>query len=661
MDMSDFKLTDGFLDGYEGKQPDWGFGGLGWVVYKRTYARPRNAMNLSEGYEDWWETVRRVVEGVYRVQQAHCDKNALPWSPQKAQASAQKMYDLIFQMKFLPPGRGLWAMGTEYVERRGSAALNNCAFTSTEDIKRDFSYPFTFLMDMSMLGVGVGGDAKGAGTVTLKPPSMTDEPYIVRDSREGWVESVRTILDAFVGKGKLSTNIDYSEVRPEGSPLRGFGGVASGPEPLRFLHLQLIALMTESVGAPITSTTIVDIFNMIGRCVVAGGIRRSAEIMIGDPDDDDFINLKNHEMWPEEMKSHRWASNNSLFGEVGMDYSKFVDQIASNGEPGFFWIDNARKFRRMKDGEGNWDPHVMGSNPCGEIALESGEFCNLVEVFPFKHDSYADFQNTLKFAYLFAKSVSLMPTHNPNTNAIIGRNRRLGVSVSGVVQGMEKFGIRPFFKALDNGYGYLRGLDAKYSKWLCVPESIKLTTVKPSGTISLLAGSNPGVHFPHSEYYIRNVRFDPHSPLLPVLTKAGYPIEESVAKDNTLVVSFPVHEKLFRKGKADATIWEQFEIAAQMQHYWSDNMVSVTATFSEAEKDSLATVLSMYDTSLKSVSLLPLDVSSYEQAPYIAIDKEKYDEMISGIKRINFKQGFKGEEVHDTDEKFCEGDTCVIL
>jgi ribonucleoside-triphosphate reductase (thioredoxin) len=328
----------------------------------------------------------------------------------------------------------------------------------------------------------------------------------------------------------------------------------------------------------------------------------------------------------------------------------------SNGEPGFFWIENAQNYRRMKDAKGDYDSFVMGQNPCGEISLESGEFCNLVEVYPAHHESVDSFLNTLKFAYLYVKSVSLLPTHNLNTNAIVGRNRRVGVSVSGVLQAIQKFGARPFFNMLDEGYEYLRKLDREYSKWMCVPESIKLTTVKPSGTVSLLTGATPGVHAPHSEYYLRNVRFDPNSPLLGPLEAAGYPVEKSKQSDNTFVVSFPVKEKHYLKGKADLTLWEQLELAAQMQHWWADNSVSVTVTVKPHEYGDVANALSLYETRLKSVSLLPAQDHKYEQAPYVEITKEQYDSLSSRIVPIG-----SVNNAHDIEETGCTTDVCQIL
>jgi ribonucleotide reductase alpha subunit len=277
--------------------------------------------------EAWWETVRRGVEGSFNVQKEHCAKLRLPWKNAKAQRSAQIMYDKIFNFKFLPPGRGLWMMGTEFIETRGGASLNNCAFCSTDDIDIKGSFPFCFTMDALMLGVGVGFDTKGAGKITIKQPKNGEGSldYTVPDSREGWVEGLELVLDAFF-YGRKMPKFDFSLVRPYGSPIKGFGGTASGPGPLREMYINITELLYDRIGEELTSTDIVDIFNMIGVCVVAGNVRRSAEIAIGEHDDKAFVTMKDYKKHPKEMKTHRWASNNSVFAEVGQtDYSKFSE------------------------------------------------------------------------------------------------------------------------------------------------------------------------------------------------------------------------------------------------------------------------------------------------------------------------------------------------
>tara|TARA_R110002110_G_scaffold12997_3_gene62139 strand:+ start:41 stop:592 length:552 start_codon:yes stop_codon:yes gene_type:complete len=183
-----------------------------------------------------------------------------------------------------------------------------------------------------------------------------------------------------------------------------------------------------------------------------------------------------------------------------------------------------------------------------------------------------------------------------------------------------------------------------------------MTSIKPSGTVSLLNGSTPGIHFPESEYYIRRIRFSKTSKVLDSLKKAGYYNEDDKYSPNTSVVEFPVHEPYFTKGKKDVSMWEQLEIAAQYQNYWADNAVSVTVSFKPHEASQIQNALEMYETRLKAVSFLRYEETGYEQAPYEAITKEKYEEMsltITPITKIDDDEG-------GTGAKYCSNDTCTI-
>jgi len=646
-----FSLSLNFVEEYQGRQPEWG--PLGYFTYKRTYARPTEGGRT----EEWDETCKRVVEGVYNLQKIHCRTYLLPWNEPKAQKSAQEMFRRMWDFKWLPPGRGLWMMGTDLVYEKGSAALNNCAFASTQAIDVDFAAPFCFLMDMSMLGVGVGGDTRGKGKVRIQTPRYTDETYVVGDSREGWVDLIHTVLNSFVGRGSYPTNIDYSEVRPRGTPINGFGGVASGSQPMIDLVENLTNLLTPKDGksSKISSAQIVDIFNYIGKCVVAGGIRRTAEIMFGEPDDEEFITLKQDK---EALMDRRWASNNSVFGTVGMDYTEIAKSIAVNGEPGIIWLDNMRRFSRMGKPADNKDMRVMGSNPCSEQSLESFELCCLVETFPANHTSFEDYKRTLKFAYLYAKTVTLVPTHDVRTNAVTQRNRRIGCSQSGIIQAMNKLGRREYLRWCDNGYDYIKDLDTLYSEWLCVGLSKKMTSVKPSGTVSLLTGSTPGIHYPHSEHYIRRIRVQNTSPLVAACEKAGYEVEADAYSDDTSVVSFPVREEHFVQGKDDVTMWQQFANAVDLQRHWADNQVSITVTFRQDEVKDIKPCLEIYEADLKSISMLPLNDHGYVQAPYETITGDQYWQMMDKISPLNLAS----TETHDVsaEDKFCDGGTCTL-
>lgn len=660
-----FRLDDDFILAHANSAVDWG--PIGYVTYKRTYARSLEAtptrykdLGISAGLftsEEWWLTIARVVEGTYRFQEEHCHQQHTPWFPEKAQRSAQEMYSLMFDFKFLPSGRGLWMMGTDYVQERGGACLNSCAFVTTDTIDKDFSEPFTFLMDMSMIGVGVGTDCRGVGKVTIQQPVYSDVPHVVADTREGWIGLVDRVLLSWVGVGTLPRVIDVSGVRKAGIPIKGFGGTSSGPGALVQLITDLNGVFRPIIGKMITATVIVDAMNFIGKCVVAGNIRRSAEIIFGSPLDNEFLNLKNRDLFPEELESHRWASNNSVFAWVGQDYTDVADRTCANGEPGYLWLENSRMYGRMKDPATYADELVIGSNPCGEQPLENKELCNLVETYPARHNSYDEFERTLKHAYLYAKTVTLITTHNEETNRVMLRNRRIGTSMSGIVQALEKFGHNAFMKWCDTGYDYLTQLDQEYSRWLCIPMSIKRTSVKPSGTNALLPGATAGIHRAHSAYYYRVIRFAKDSKMLPALRSAGYKcVDIDPDKEpNTTAVYFPVKEEFFDRSKKDVSMWEQVELAAQMQHWWADNQVSCTVSFKAEEAKDLKHVLAMYDHKLKGISFLPLKDHGYNHAPYQEITEAEYLSYTAGVTPV---QRFDNEA--EVMNLFCDSDKCVI-
>lgn len=774
-----FYLSEDFVSSYSHKKIPWG--PVGELAFMRTYSRWIELPNGKKRKERWVDTVKRVVEGIFTIQKRHCFNSKVPWNNAKAQNSAKIMFDLIFHMKFLPAGRSLWLMGCGYIERKGAASILNCSFHSTKNLAQDPITPFKFLMDMSMLGVGVSVDTKGANQITIQKPKIVDDVAVIPDSREGWVESVCIVLSGFF----LGTEIpcfDYSAIRPEGSLIKDFGGEASGPGPLKDLHQSLMIMLTKRIGHLITSVDIVDIADMIGKCVVSGNVRRSAILSLGDPDDEAFISMKDRDLHPKECDSHRWASNNSVKARIGQNYSKIAERIAKNGEPGILWLEDTKKYGRFADPPDYKDEQAEGVNPCvmegerlllntgyekieelvgrqlriqtpdgvrngkviysgvkdcialvtqnGEIRVtpnhkmilsdgnkcESGncigkelsvkgfrkkqfvenivwlgkhkvydfmvattrrhvgyvngyavsncgeqvlfdkENCNLVETFPSLHETYDEYQLTLKYAYLYAKTVTLLPTHWEASNAVMLRNRRIGTSQSGIIDAFAKHGRQVMLTWSDKGYQYLRKLDAIYSDWLCIPRSIKITTVKPSGTVSLLPGVSPGIHYPHSEYYIRRVTVSKNSTLVNIFKNAGYTIEDSHTDKTAVLINIPVHTENFIKGKNEVTMWEQLLNAADYQKWWADNQVSITVTFKEEESRDIETALSMFDSRLKGVSMLPVKKHGYKQAPYEEITRDKYNEMVSKILKPDYSE-FIEQEV---GEKFCDGESCNI-
>jgi hypothetical protein len=1010
-----FKLDPAFVDKYRHFDPPFGFNGLGEIVYLRTYAREKEDGTC----EEWVDTVERVVNGVFEILQLHIvNKLHTSWLPDdKANKLSQDMFDRIFNMKFLPPGRSLWAMGSPIIRKKGFAAsLNNCAFVSTSNLENNRVEPFIFLMDASMLGVGVGFDTNGAGSFIIPGPNNASFDYVIPDDREGWVESVKLLLLAYL-ENKSKPIFDYSKIRLIGQKLRTFGGTSSGPGPLVTLHKNIKKCLDKEVNSPISVTCITDIMNMIGVCTVSGNIRRciprdslvhtikglvkiqniavgdlvqtstgyervtefysqglqhvltidtingqfkctsnhlvaiqstdfsppewiqagklqhgdrmitsrspingsttyidiitefierieltpdlswfigivtstyyagmsltnsylidyykgtslytsyyidnmihnilinqftlanegdysmyaydipdyikqgrlstrmcyliglidvingidyyskaarltiaksackewiqqvqavcyscgfetyidrsdvkyelhaytkygiefikevknlvnskghnyltsndvllmsetllaklniiikkyytttvisvnylesstrsesksesksdkyetydiavenkhefycngylvhnSAEIAFGQADCKEFLDLKSYEMNPHRQE-FGWASNNSIFAKLGMDYSEACKRIANNGEPGFAWLDNMQSFSRMNGQPDNSDFRVSGGNPCLEQSLESMELCNLVECFPTKHSELSEFINTLKSAFLFAKVITLLPVHWNKTNEIMMRNRRIGCSVSGIAQFINDRGLHTLKEWLEIGYDFLKQTDKEISEWLCIRQSIKITSVKPSGTVSLLAGVTPGIHYPESNYYIRRMRIARDSSLIHRLVRAGYHIEPCVmSPETTLIVEFPVVMGDNIRTLEDISMWEQLSLASFMQKYWADNQVSCTVTFNKKEADQIEMALNYFQYQLKGISFLPrLEAGStiYKQVPYESITEEQYNMIANKLdKSIKLSKDAVSTATDGDHMTYCDNDRCYKL
>ena len=667
-----FKLSDDFVEGFRGKKAPFGYrdaagNSVGEITFLRTYSRLKE-----DGHKETWVDVcERVINGMYSLQKEHAKNNRLPWSDTKAAASAKEAFERLFELKWSPPGRGLWVMGTPIVNtQRNSAALQNCAFVSTKEMtKADPSKPFTFLMEASMLGVGVGFDDKGADKEFQIYEPQGEETYVVPDTREGWVKSLELIINAYLRPDQKTPVFDYKEVRPAGTPIKTFGGTAAGHEPLERLHNHITKLFAGRKGDKVTRRDIADIGNMIGVCVVSGNVRRSAELLIGRIDDEDFLNLKNAEIYPERNSydpanpGWAWMSNNSVEAHVGANLDPIVEGIARNGEPGVIWLDVSRQYGRLVDPPNNKDYRVEGYNPCAEQSLESYEMCTLVETYLNRHESLEDYKRTLKFAYLYAKTVTLLPTHWAETNAIMQRNRRIGTSMSGVANFADNRGLPLLREWMDKGYETIKYYDTTYSEWLGIRESIKTTTIKPSGTVSILAGESPGVHWtPGGKYFMRTIRFANSDPMLPLFKMANYKVEPaSESPDTTSVVYFPIKSESKRAEK-DVSIYEKMALAAYAQRYWSDNSVSVTISFDpEKEASAVGTVLHLYDGQLKTVSFLPSGNFTYPQMPYTQITEEEYEEQ--GTLRlfpIDFSGVYAGMAADAIGEAYCTTDACEV-
>jgi ribonucleoside-triphosphate reductase len=691
-----FRLEREFLAGYAGTQPQWG--PVGFVTYKRTYAQvlTEAQAKLREDFglatpsdtdtEEFWESLQRVTEGTFSYLKQAIRGTGQRWDDAIAQRKAQRFFRQMWSFQWLPPGRGLQFMGTQALVKKGSAILQNCGFVSTKDIDVDFAKPFCMTMDNLMLGVGMGHDVKGAEKVVVQAPKRLGNVFRVQDSREGWVDALRALLDAYSGKGDMPVGFDYDLVRPAGSRIETFGGTASGPGPLRELLTSVQAVLDARVDDLIQEKDILWIMTLIGRCVVAGNIRRSAEISIGDTlsfaslkDPSELIaaeRIANGDGWADEkdvarrfverhpLRTHLWAANISVNCFAGMtDYAPFAKMTSANGEPGYLWPDMIQRYGRMADAH-KVDPDdestyrdrlALGVNPCGEQSLEDKELCCLVETFPTKCESHMEWRLALKSAFLYGKVVTTIPTHNAEINAVISKNRRIGTSMAGIWGQVETIGLNQAITRWDAGYRYLRELDAEYSGWMGVPRSIKITSVKPGGTIPLLPGVEGGMKIPISRYYYRTIRMGADSPIAAACERAGYEVEADLYSPRTKVVYFPVEDATASRPSKDVSLWEQATVFDALQYWWSDNLVSATLVFQPGETASIKKVLEAYEGRWKGVSFLPYADHGYPQAPYIPIGEGEYLGAIATVGTLDLSGASR-----EAQEAYCEGGVCEL-
>ena len=743
MKNTSITLDQGYIDQVkQNVTPHWGE--LGWVTYKRTYARWLPEKNRSE---NWDETVKRVIEGNINLDPRLKDSPSTEVVNELTD-EAKDLFKLVYGLGATPSGRNLWVSGTDYQKRNGDS-LNNCWFIAIRPQKygdshivpdylgqkqKAVSMPFSFLFDQLMKGGGVGFsvvqdniknipavdnkidltiviDKKSASYADSVKLGATDKAewakqnegksdyiyYNLPDTREGWVLANARLIDMHFNQtnseNKTKLVLDISRIRPYGAKIHGFGGTASGPMPLVEMLFDINNIINNRVNSNLASVDCTDICNLIGKTVVAGNVRRSAELALGTSTDQDFITMKQDK---DKLYHHRWASNNSVAIDSKFnEYEPIANGIRENGEPGIVNLDLSRNYGRIIDGyQKDIDGDVEGTNPCGEISLGNGEPCNLFEVFPYiAEQENWDLKDVFRLATRFAKRVTFSDYDWEISRNIIYKNRRIGVSMSGiqdwllndlghrVVTGFEdgtdeETGEKikkPIYdpqgiKMVTAAYQAVIAADKEYSKTLNCNESIKHTTVKPSGTVAKLAGASEGMHFHYAGYLIQRIRFQASDPLLKALDACGYYSEPDIYSPNTTCVEFPL-----RAAHADSknfasagtvSIEEQFATQAFLQTYWSDNAVSCTVTFQSDEGDKITSLFKQYRHVIKSTSLLPYYGGSLKQAPKEPIDKEKYEErkaQITGdVAQVFAEQNDDQKDLELVDQTDCESGACPV-
>jgi len=631
-------LTEAFLNPYSQKTPPWGFSGLGYIVYKRTYAR---IINEDTGAtENWVQTCQRVIDGANEI------------GAELSDDESERMFDYMFNLKGMPGGRMLWQLGTLNNFRLGLDSLCNCWFVDIKD-----SSDFAWMFERLMLGGGVGFSIlhpQRLGVVrqgSVDNHDVSDADYIVPDKREGWSECLLRAINTYLGSKDDPTEFSYSTqlIRPAGAPIRTFGGTASGPGILVEGITKICGVLNDAVGRNLTSVEVLDICNIIGSVVVAGNVRRSAEIALGSPYDVDFLSAKRWDLG--DIPHHRAMSNNSIVtSNIAGIPEVFWEGYHGNGEPyGLFNLDASRKYGRRN--EIREDKSIEGTNPCAEIGLANRESCNLAEIMLPNIESQEELIDIAKLLYKIQKAVSALPALDRESDEITSKNMRLGLGVTGVTQSLEKL------EWLSPTYEALRDFDRHWSTYKEWPISVRLTTIKPSGTLSLLAGVTPGIHPGYSTHHIRRVRMAATDPLLDYCQERGYHIEWVHNDARTKVVEFPCEFPKDTTVAADMSAIDQLELQCKVQELWADNAVSVTVYIKPEELEDVQRFLEENWTTMKSVSFLLHNEHGFDQAPLEEITLQRYEEMLS---RINNKDVLVGAGISELLDDDCATGACPI-
>jgi adenosylcobalamin-dependent ribonucleoside-triphosphate reductase len=618
------------------------WGEVGYVTFKRTYARKKG-----RGTEEWIDTVHRVVKAC--SEQLNCG-----FTPDEE----DELVEIMLKLKGTVAGRFLWQLGTRTVNDLGLPSLQNCAFTVVDEPIR----PFTWAFEMLMLGSGVGYNIqkhhvrkipKVVKKISVVRKDENDADFIVPDSREGWIALLERVLDSAFFTGKSFTYALHL-IRPKGSEIKGFGGTASGPEPLAKGMSQIVDVLNNRAKKILRPVDCLDVMNIIGSIVVAGNVRRSAQIAIGDASDRDFLMAKRWDLG--NIPNWRAMSNNSVVCDNIDDLpEEFWEGYKGNGEPyGIINLSSSRKWGRTFETEYP-DPRVQGYNPCAEQSLEDKETCCLAEIFLPNIESEEELKKVARYLYRINKHSLAIHCAIEDTADVVHNNMRMGIGVTGYLQASEEQ--RSW---LSSTYEYLRQYDKEYSRSMGFNASIKLTTVKPSGTLSLLAGVTPGAHPGYSPYYIRRIRMASESEVAKVCRDKGYHVEYVRNFDGsndvtTVVVSFPCKSADGTLFADDMSAVDQLNVIKRLQREWSDNSVSVTIYYRLHELDEIKAWLRKNMQEVKSVSFLLHSDHGFDQAPIEPITEEQYIEMsrepITSIGSI---------QMSDFELDECESGACPV-
>ena len=610
--------------------------------------------------ENWGETVDRYFkffkEHLMEQHNFSCPPSVM-----------SELHEAVMNLSVMPSMRCLMTAG-EALKKENIAGYN-CSYVA---INRLQAFDEILYVLMNGTGVGFSVERQNVNKLPVIAESFYDSDTVitVRDSKLGWAKAYKELIGLlYIGQ---IPRWDTSLVRPAGSPLKTFGGRASGAAPLENLFNFTVQVIKNAKGRKLNSVECHDIVCKIAEVVVVGGVRRSALISLSNLSDDRMRHAKSGEWW-NANKQRALANNSAVYTEkpdMGIFMSEWTSLYESkSGERGIFNRQSANKMAEAS-GRRSVDEHEFGTNPCSEIILRDREFCNLSEVVVRPSDTKETLLKKVRLATIIGTIQSTL-TNFKYVSSEWKKNceeeRLLGVSLTGIMD-----------NDLTNGNSNQLGLllqelkaeavktNAEFAKDIGIPQSVAITCVKPSGTVSQLVDAASGIHARHNPYYFRTVRGDKKDPLTKLMVDQGIPSEDDVMNpDNTTVFTFPMEAPSNAVFRTDKTAIEQLELWLMYQKYWCEHKPSITVSVKEDEWLMVGAWVYLHFDWMSGVSFLPFSDHTYQQAPYQDCDQSEYDLMQQAMpKSIDWSKLSDYEQQDNTigsQELACVGGACEIL
>ena len=536
----------------------------------------------------------------------------------------------VLSTQVMPSMRCLMTAG-EALKRENIAGYN-CSYVAVDRV-----HAFDEILYVLMNGTGVGFSVERQYISQLPIIAdqfhMTDTTITVADSKLGWAKALKELIGMlYIGQ---IPRWDLSKVRPAGAPLKTFGGRASGPEPLESLFNFTVNIFKNAPGRKLSSIECHDLVCKIAEVVVVGGVRRSALISLSNLSDDRMRHAKSGQWWNDN--GQRALANNSACYTEKPDIGIFMDEWkalyeSKSGERGIFNRESANK-QANKNRRRTVEGHEFGTNPCSEIILRSREFCNLSEVVVRASDTPKSLLEKVRLATILGTFQSTLVNFkyvSSQWKKNCEEERLLGVSLTGIMDcpytNGKKSGLN---KLLDELREMAVKTNKEFAEKIGINQSVAITCVKPSGTVSQLVDAASGIHARHNPYYIRTVRGDKKDPLTKMMVDQGFPVEDDAMNpSHTAVFSFPMKVDQSAIFRTDMNAIEQLELWLTYQKHWCEHKPSVTISVKEHEWLEVgAWVYENFDW-MSGVSFLPFSEHTYKQAPYQDCTKDEYEFLV---------------------------------